>query len=651
MPRSIARLCVAFVATFSLVPIAPNFAEAPFDFDAKFHIGATPSDVSIRWQTALGCEDTLEKSMDLVTWMPLAGPIYGIGQEIAIAVPEAASTPPPGGPPGDPPKFYDFLFHKYATGLVVASWRGSDGSSQCKRLGSQWTTLNLPSLYFFFQDDTTPQYHLMIASLNAASGSVAPPDTTLPPAEADKFAKLNDSYDKIVENLNQGPPPNGGTQTGTASQVGIRGLFRVKRRVLDTDDDRLTDYQELSWNLSSPFDPDSDDDNTIDLSEDFDGDGLLTYQELAQDVPPNSSSQTYLGPETLTVQVDGQDYKALKFRSLPGIAHNFTYRVRSSTDQISWTDVNHYFHKVGNPTPVGSGSLAEWMTVRAPTPVTGPTTFLSLYVTPPWPPYDLAHETVTLQNLRAHSDATFVRLLPIFPAAEPLGPDWTRRIFDEDYNRDADSPWARWCWTNQIDLTGVAWDDYKNGNDPYRSACEAILISPRHVLMSAHYAREYATGRRTPAPIGEGLAVFHDRHGKRVERRILAHKPTPAEPMSYDIVIGLLDRDVPEGVRVYKLLDPMGTGSTSVYSGILPGARALLTIRERQCFSHRIKSLYSGNSINFEIDPGVPSLYRIPPRDGQPEGAAVSGDSGNPAFIFVKGEPILISHFVSELYT
>jgi hypothetical protein len=93
------------------------------------------------------------------------------------------------------------VFLKYSSGLIVASWRGSDGNPQNKRLDTRWTSVALPTLYFYFRSDTAPPYHLMISSLNANSGSVAPADSTLPAADADKFSKLNDSYDKIVEDI------------------------------------------------------------------------------------------------------------------------------------------------------------------------------------------------------------------------------------------------------------------------------------------------------------------------------------------------------------------------------------------------------------------------------------------------------------------
>lgn len=48
---------------------------------------------------------------------------------------------------------------------------------------------------------------------------------------------------------------------------------------VDTDDDGLTDYDELGWLNYNPLKPDTDDDGVLDKNEDPDGDGLTNIQE------------------------------------------------------------------------------------------------------------------------------------------------------------------------------------------------------------------------------------------------------------------------------------------------------------------------------------------------------------------------------------
>jgi len=255
-----------------------------------------------------------------------------------------------------------------------------------------------------------------------------------------------------------------------------------------------------------------------------------------------------------------------------------------------------------------------------------------------------APQPINLQSLRAQNDAALTELLSNF-ASRPAG-DNGRRIFDT-YTRDGDVKWARESWPYRIDFTGIGWDDYRYGTAQSQSACEVILVSPRHVLFSGHYGRgngEHGTGWRIPAAAGKGKAIFHDRSGRRVVRNIIAVSPAAGEPTSYDTVVGLLDKPVPKGVRFYKLLPRDGIGAKSLYPKLLLDAKVVVTTRERECALYKIVSINS-NLVSLGIESTIPEASRIPVRDGGAADSVIAGDSGNPLFLFVRGQPIVIGHY------
>jgi hypothetical protein len=58
--------------------------------------------------------------------------------------------------------------------------------------------------------------------------------------------------------------------------------------------------------------------------------------------------------------------------------------------------------------------------------------------------------------------------------------------------------------------------------------CNVLAIAPRHVVMAKHYARPAA------APV-----VFHDRSGKRIQRKLIGFSAAAG-----DVMVGLLDEPV-----------------------------------------------------------------------------------------------------------
>ena len=154
-----------------------------------------------------------------------------------------------------------------------------------------------------------------------------------------------------------------------------------------------------------------------------------------------------------------------------------------------------------------------------------------------------------------------------------------------------------------IDLSGVAFDDSRT----------ATLITPQHVLMAKHYARK----------VGSRL-VFHDRSGQLHEAFLMAVKTGPN-----DLAVGQLNRPMP--VRPYRVLSPRKD-----YGSLLNGVPVVVTNRKRVVFCHAINQVTDGGWVRFGASP-VPGVA----------GNLTVGDSGNPSFLLVHGEPILIETHTS----
>lgn len=200
--------------------------------------------------------------------------------------------------------------------------------------------------------------------------------------------------------------------------------------------------------------------------------------------------------------------------------------------------------------------------------------------------------TLSVAAIRADSDRRFEVLLE--GAGEP-------EIFSS-YSPSGPVRWAR-NFTLRLDFTGVAWDDSRT----------ATLVSPRHVVMAAHYQR----------PAGSKLS-FHDRRGNLHTCTLIAIEKVSGA----DISVGLLDAPLPESVSYYRLLPPSPSNLG------LTGCLAVVTDHSRRAHIHPI-DLISGNNIAF----GRPAPGRIPPQLFKP---VIKGDSGNPSFLIVGGEMVLI---------
>ncbi len=156
-------------------------------------------------------------------------------------------------------------------------------------------------------------------------------------------------------------------------------------------------------------------------------------------------------------------------------------------------------------------------------------------------------------------------------------------------------------WTRKFDASGISFNDKRT----------CTLVTRQHVVMAAHYKR--------PIP---SSVVFHDRNGKRLERVLVA-----ARNVHGDCAVGLLNAPVPAGYKVYPLLAP-----SEGLAERLKGEFVLVTDQKKRVFVHEVRGVF-GDRIGFTYDAKKKLGY------GK---MLVTGDSGNPSFIMVNGEPVLI---------
>ncbi len=155
-------------------------------------------------------------------------------------------------------------------------------------------------------------------------------------------------------------------------------------------------------------------------------------------------------------------------------------------------------------------------------------------------------------------------------------------------------------WARNFDMSGVS----------FNQKMTATLVTRKHIVMAGHYLRKPGD-----------KVIFHDRHGKRLERTLVKTKR-----LKYDVGVGLLDRDVPATHRIYPL-----PKTRQDFSNIV-GRTAAVTDQNRRIFFHEISRV---NQFTTGFQHPKPILHGHSKK-------LVSGDSGNPSFLISGNELVLI---------
>ncbi len=193
--------------------------------------------------------------------------------------------------------------------------------------------------------------------------------------------------------------------------------------------------------------------------------------------------------------------------------------------------------------------------------------------------------------------------MPIFSTQDHSTPTYTRNTN---------------CWAADLDLTPISpW----NSHNSYRRA--GVLISPCHILCAAHY------------PIDDDSTIrFIDASNNVITRTMetmIVHPDYDEPSPDYDIAIGVLNNDVPAGIGHVKILpddweDYLPTNGTDIPI-LTTDDKEEAIVRDLSDLSLDSRAYYDGSS----------NPIRSPFK-----GSIWIGDSGNPVFMILDGQLVLL---------
>lgn len=261
---------------------------------------------------------------------------------------------------------------------------------------------------------------------------------------------------------------------------------------------------------------------------------------------------------------------------------------------LSWTNA---YDACGNPDGDGLINLHEFWSQTDPSAADGAQ-------------YALSDAALAIDNRIAGRNPT--NALPIF---ENYLANGANGIFIRNTN----------CWAADLDLTCCSpWNSYLG----HRMA--GTLISPRHVLFAAHFDQ---------IPTNRTL-TFVDRQNNVITRTLVAKKRHPVFTPNYpDLTVGLLDSDVSTNQITFAKVLPDN------YADYIRDGARLPAIR----FDQEEKALVGDVRYVTFIGPPFTSTSIVPVKPTRLAffETVIAFDSGNPAFILVNGQAVLLTLWTS----
>ncbi len=182
------------------------------------------------------------------------------------------------------------------------------------------------------------------------------------------------------------------------------------------------------------------------------------------------------------------------------------------------------------------------------------------------------------------------------------------------------------CWAADLDLTCASpW----NSNSDGVNKRAGTLITPRHVLMAAHF----------PLSTGDRIR-FVTKDNVTIERTIIANLVNSGASYKRDLQMALLDSDVPGSISVCQFLP---SNYATYLSNDGAGLPALYLDQEEKALVADVwgTKYYFAGSDDYRYYLQVPTLpYRLAMNE-----TIIGGDSGNPVFLILNGKPVLLGMF------
>ena len=190
-------------------------------------------------------------------------------------------------------------------------------------------------------------------------------------------------------------------------------------------------------------------------------------------------------------------------------------------------------------------------------------------------------------------------------------------------------------WGEDIDFTSVSvWNTVGNGSPLDYRQRGATAITKRHIIMAKHFK------------LGVGADIyFVDPNGTWVSRRISAI----ADHASKDITVGVLDQDLPDNISFSKITpsdtnDYLNLDSSKGIKGYYKPIVAGFDLEKQLILIQLTSAKNTSDNTSYNTAPS--SLED--PYDNLAE-KIVTGDSGQPLFIIISGEAVLLtSHFTAN---
>lgn len=173
-------------------------------------------------------------------------------------------------------------------------------------------------------------------------------------------------------------------------------------------------------------------------------------------------------------------------------------------------------------------------------------------------------------------------------------------------------------WLNDVDFSCASpW------NDDYGTLLAGTLVSKRHIIFARHFS------------LRKGARIlFVDRQGEVCPCTVEATKPLE----KCDIAIGLLDYEVTPNVKPAKILPE----NFAEHIGDGKGLPIVTFSQREQAYLSECRGITSNGVSNAAATGGLRRQECRLPDWGALGGKIVKGDSGNPAFLLIGNEPILL---------
>jgi len=194
------------------------------------------------------------------------------------------------------------------------------------------------------------------------------------------------------------------------------------------------------------------------------------------------------------------------------------------------------------------------------------------------------------------------------------------------------------CWAYGLDLTCASpWRE--SFGDWYGQNMAGTLVSPRHIILAAHFDR---------IAIGAKI-TFVDMHNNVVERTLVAkkrHSGYSGDPWYfYDLTVGLLDSDVPTNQISFVKVLPDNYADYIVTGAHLP---VVCSNQKKEALVKDVSAL----SVFWEDSPPDGSQNVVVHTPENPVRKAfdrevIAGDSGSPVFLIVNNQPVLLTVWTS----